>query len=218
MFSLGLEFSLAQARRASGPTAGVTAVDPVRASMLWLGFLVGRARSAGPRSRASSPARSSRSRARRSSPRRSTSRASAGALRELVVGILIVEDLIAILFMAVLTAVATGAGLSAAALGRDGRRARGVPGRAARRRHAGRAARRCARRAARPARDDARREHRPLLRVALLAQRVRLLGRARRVPRRLAGRRVGRGERDRAPRSSRCATCSPRSSSSRSAC
>src|SRR6185503_11097385 len=39
-----------------------------------------------------------------------------GRLRELVVGILLIEDLIAIVFMAVLTAVATGAGLSAGAL------------------------------------------------------------------------------------------------------
>jgi CPA2 family monovalent cation:H+ antiporter-2 len=39
-----------------------------------------------------------------------------GRLRELVVGILLIEDLIAIIFMAVLTAVATGAGLSAGGL------------------------------------------------------------------------------------------------------
>jgi CPA2 family monovalent cation:H+ antiporter-2 len=39
-----------------------------------------------------------------------------GKLRELVVGVLIVEDLIAILLMAMLTAVARGSGLSAAGL------------------------------------------------------------------------------------------------------
>ena len=39
-----------------------------------------------------------------------------GRQRELVVGILLIEDLIAMVFMAALTAIATGAGLSAAAL------------------------------------------------------------------------------------------------------
>ena len=119
MFSLGLEFSLrklvAGRRRPPGSRPHPVQRDD-------LARLRRRARaSAGPRSRASSPARSSRSRARPSSPRRSTSRASAGALRELVVGVLIVEDLIAILLMAVLTAIAAGNGLSAGDAGADRR-------------------------------------------------------------------------------------------------
>ena len=123
-----------------------------------------------------------------------------GQLRELVVGILIVEDLIAILLMA------------DADRGRD---RRGPVGRAARddRRPRSpaswsallvvgmlmvpRAMRAIV--AARPARDDAGREHRDLLRHRAARPGVRLLGRARRVPRRLAGRRVGRREEDRAP-------------------
>ena len=123
-----------------------------------------------------------------------------GRLRELVVGVLIVEDLIAILLMAVLTALSTGSGLSAGDAGPDRRAgwraflvglvvvgllvvprvdARGRPARAAG--------------------DDARRQRRHLLRDRAARAGVRLLGGARRVPRRLAGRGVRRGEGDRAP-------------------
>ncbi len=109
MFALGLEFSLRKLVRV-GPTAGVTAV--IQSSiMVWLGFLAGRAFGwttlecvfAGAIVAMSS----------------TTIIAKAfddlgvrGALRDLVVGVLLVEDLFAILFMAVLTAVATGAGVS----------------------------------------------------------------------------------------------------------
>src|SRR5512147_2681602 len=109
MFALGLEFSLRKLVRV-GPTAGITAV--VQSSiMVWLGFIAGRAFGwtvlesvfAGAIVAMSSTTIIAKAfddlRVR-------------GPLRDLVVGVLLVEDLFAILFMAVLTAVATGAGLS----------------------------------------------------------------------------------------------------------
>ena len=109
MFALGLEFSLRKLARV-GSTAGITAV--VQSSiMVWLGFVAGRAFGwtvlesvfAGAIVAMSS----------------TTIIAKAfddlrirGHLRDLVVGVLLVEDLLAVLFMAVLTAVATGAGVS----------------------------------------------------------------------------------------------------------
>jgi CPA2 family monovalent cation:H+ antiporter-2 len=113
MFALGLEFSLRKLV-AVGPKAGVTAVFQ-SSLMVWLGFLAGRAFGwttlecvfAGAIVAMSS----------------TTIIAKAfddlgvkGGLRDLVVGVLLVEDLFAILFMAVLTAVATGAGVSPAEL------------------------------------------------------------------------------------------------------
>ena len=109
MFALGLEFSLGKLVEV-GPVAGVTAL--VQCSiMLWLGFVTGRLLGwttlesvfAGAVIAISS----------------TTIIAKAfdelgirGRLRELVVGVLIVEDLIAILLMALLTAFARGAGVS----------------------------------------------------------------------------------------------------------
>ncbi|HUL59729.1 MAG TPA: cation:proton antiporter [Anaeromyxobacteraceae bacterium] len=114
MFALGLEFDLRQVARV-GPTAGVTAV--VQSSiMVWLGFIAGRAFGwtviesvfAGAIVAMSSTTIIAKAfddlRVR-------------GPLRDLVVGVLLVEDLFAILFMAVLTAVATGAGVSPGELG-----------------------------------------------------------------------------------------------------
>src|SRR5512145_2344531 len=114
MFALGLEFSLRKLVRV-GPTAGVTAV--VQSSiMVWLGFVAGRAAGwtvlesvfAGAIVAMSSTTIIAKAfddlRVR-------------GPLRDLVVGVLLVEDLFAILFMAVLTAVATGAGVSPGELG-----------------------------------------------------------------------------------------------------
>jgi CPA2 family monovalent cation:H+ antiporter-2 len=114
MFALGLEFSLRKLVQVA-PTAGVTAV--VQSSiMVWLGFIAGRAFGwtvlesvfAGAIVAMSS----------------TTIIAKAfddlkvrGQLRDLVVGVLLVEDLFAILFMAVLTAIATGAGVSPGELG-----------------------------------------------------------------------------------------------------
>jgi len=114
MFALGLEFSLRKLARV-GPTAGITAV--VQSSiMVWLGFVAGRAFGwtvlesvfAGAIVAMSSTTIIAKAfddlRVR-------------GPLRDLVVGVLLVEDLFAILFMAVLTAVATGAGVSPGDLG-----------------------------------------------------------------------------------------------------
>jgi CPA2 family monovalent cation:H+ antiporter-2 len=114
MFALGLEFSLRKLVRV-GPTAGVTAI--VQSSiMVWLGFIAGRAFGwtvlesvfAGAIVAMSSTTIIAKAfddlRVR-------------GPLRDLVVGVLLVEDLLAILFMAVLTAVATGAGVSPGELG-----------------------------------------------------------------------------------------------------
>jgi CPA2 family monovalent cation:H+ antiporter-2 len=110
MFSLGLEFSVRRLA-AVGPTAGLAAL--IQSSlMLWLGSLLGRLLGwtsmeslfAGAIVAISS----------------TTIIAKAfdelrvgGKLRELVVGILIVEDLVGILLMAILTAAASAGGLSA---------------------------------------------------------------------------------------------------------
>jgi CPA2 family monovalent cation:H+ antiporter-2 len=110
MFSLGLEFSLRKLIQL-GPTAGVTAV--IQSSlMVWLGFVVGRALGwtsleslfAGAVIAISSTTIIAKA---------FDEQGIRGRLRETVVGVLIVEDLIAILLMASLTAVATGGGLSA---------------------------------------------------------------------------------------------------------
>lgn len=113
MFSLGLEFSLRKLVQV-GPTAAITAVIQC-GLMLWLGFIVGRAFGWTPLESVFCGALIAIS--------STTIIAKAfdeqnirGKLREVVVGVLIVEDLIAILLMAVLTAVATGAGLSAGTL------------------------------------------------------------------------------------------------------
>jgi CPA2 family monovalent cation:H+ antiporter-2 len=113
MFSLGLEFSLGKLVRV-GPTAGFTAV--VQSSLMtWLGFLVGRAFGwtmlesifTGAAMAISSTTIIAKV---------FDEQRIGGRQRELVVGILLIEDLIAIVFLAALTAIATGAGLSAAAL------------------------------------------------------------------------------------------------------
>ncbi|HEY3358364.1 MAG TPA: cation:proton antiporter [Polyangia bacterium] len=113
MFSLGLEFSLRKLLRV-GPRAGITAV--VESSiMTWLGFLAGRAFG---RTTLESlftgaiVAISSTTIIAKAFDEQGVK----GSLRELVVGVLVVEDLIAILLMATLTALASGAGLSAGAL------------------------------------------------------------------------------------------------------
>ena len=113
MFALGLEFSLAKLVRVA-PTAGVTAVIQ-SGLMAWLGFLVGRLFGwttlesvfAGAVIAISSTTIIAKV---------FDEQGIGGRLRELVVGILLVEDLIAVLFMAALTAVATGAGVTAGAL------------------------------------------------------------------------------------------------------
>jgi len=114
MFALGLEFSLGKLARV-GPTAGITAAVE-STLMVWLGFLAGRAFGwtvlesvfAG----ATVAVASTTIIAKAFDELRVR-----GPLRDLVVGVLLVEDLFAILFMAVLTAVATGAGVSPGELG-----------------------------------------------------------------------------------------------------
>jgi CPA2 family monovalent cation:H+ antiporter-2 len=116
MFALGLEFSLRKLLQV-GPTAGLTAI--VQTSiMVWLGFIVGRGFGWTTRESIFAGAIIAIS--------STTIIAKAfdeqgiqGRLRELVVGVLIVEDLIAILLMAVLTAVSSGQGMSAGTLARS---------------------------------------------------------------------------------------------------
>lgn len=110
MFSLGLEFSLRKLVQV-GPTAGLTAV--LQSSiMVWLGFVTGRLLGwttleslfAGAVIAISSTTIIAKV---------FDEQGITGKLRELVVGVLIVEDLIAILMMALLTVLASGTGLSA---------------------------------------------------------------------------------------------------------
>ena len=109
MFSLGLEFTFRKLAEV-GPSAGLTAL--LQASiMLWLGFTIGRLLGwteleslfTGAVIAISSTTIIAKA---------FEEQGITGKLRELVVGILIVEDLIAILLMAILTAVATGTGLA----------------------------------------------------------------------------------------------------------
>jgi CPA2 family monovalent cation:H+ antiporter-2 len=113
MFSVGLELRLRALIRMA-PTAGVTAI--VQCSlMLWLGFLTGRlfgwttieSLFAGAAIAISSTTIIAKA---------FDEQKVRGALREIVVGILVVEDLIAILLIAALTAIASGARLSAGSL------------------------------------------------------------------------------------------------------
>jgi CPA2 family monovalent cation:H+ antiporter-2 len=109
MFSLGLEFTVGQLFKL-GPTAGITAL--LQSSlMVWLGFVTGtlfgwttlESLFAGAIIAISSTTIIAKA---------FDEQKIKGPLRELVVGVLIVEDLIAILLMATLTAVASGAGLT----------------------------------------------------------------------------------------------------------
>ena len=115
MFSLGLEFSIRKLV-AVGPTAGITAV--IESSlMLWLGFLAGKElgwTSVESLFTGAVVAISSTTIIAKAFDEQRVEKN--GQLRELVFGILIVEDLIAILLMAVLTAIASGKGLSAGAV------------------------------------------------------------------------------------------------------
>ena len=109
MYSLGLEFRLGKLA-ALAPTAGVTAL--LQASLnLWLGFAIGQlfgwtlleSLFTGAIIAISSTTIIARA---------FDEQGIRGKLRELVVGILIVEDLIAIVLMAVLTGLASGSGLA----------------------------------------------------------------------------------------------------------
>ncbi len=113
MFSLGLEFRLGTLVKLA-PTAGLTALFQ-SSLMVWLGFLAGRIMGwtslesvfCGAILAISSTTIIAKA---------FDEQKIRGRLRELVVGILIVEDFVAIVIMAILTAVATGAGLSAGGL------------------------------------------------------------------------------------------------------
>jgi K+:H+ antiporter len=113
MFSLGLEFSLPKLVRVA-PTAGVTAVIQT-SLMAWLGFLTGRLFGWTTLESVFTGAIIAISSTTIIAKVFDEQRVG-GRLREFVVGILLIEDLIAIVFMAVLTAVATGASLSTGAL------------------------------------------------------------------------------------------------------
>src|SRR5881397_3264673 len=113
MFSLGLEFSVRKLI-VVGPTAGLTAL--LQSSlMVWLGFTIGRlfgwtpleSLFAGEVIAISSTTIIAKA---------FDEQGITGTLREFVVGVLIVEDLIAVLLMAVLTAIASGTGLAAGPL------------------------------------------------------------------------------------------------------
>ncbi|MBZ4331534.1 cation:proton antiporter [Corallococcus interemptor] len=110
MFSLGLEFSLRRLFQV-GPTAGLTAVIQCSV-MVWLGFIIGRAfgwTMLESLFTGCCIAISSTTIIAKAFDEQNIR----GALRGIVVGILIVEDLIGILLMAMLTAVSSGTGLSA---------------------------------------------------------------------------------------------------------
>ncbi|MHA7631202.1 cation:proton antiporter domain-containing protein [Corallococcus sp. M7] len=110
MFSLGLEFSLRKLFQV-GPTAGLTAVIQCSV-MVWLGFVTGRAfgwTMLESLFTGCCIAISSTTIIAKAFDEQNIR----GALRGIVVGILIVEDLIGILLMAMLTAVSSGTGMSA---------------------------------------------------------------------------------------------------------
>jgi len=113
MFSLGLEFSLRKLM-AVGPTAGLTAL--LQSSlMVWLGFTIGRLFGWTPLESLFAGAVIAIS-STTIIAKAFDEQGITGRLREFVVGVLIVEDLIAVLLMAVLTAIASGSGLAAGPL------------------------------------------------------------------------------------------------------
>jgi CPA2 family monovalent cation:H+ antiporter-2 len=117
MFSLGLEFSLRKLLDV-GPRAGLTALVET-SLMLWLGYLVGQACGWTVRESlftGAIVAISSTTIVAKAFAENGVS----GSLRELVIGVLIVEDLIAILLMTFLTALVSSAGLSAGGLAAEG--------------------------------------------------------------------------------------------------
>jgi monovalent cation:H+ antiporter-2, CPA2 family len=114
MFGLGLEFSLGKLFR-SAPTAGITGILQCSV-MIWLGYLATRLLGWTPMESIFAGAVIAIS--------STTIIAKAfdeqgvkGELREFVVAVLIVQDLVAVLLIAILTGVSTGAGVSAAELG-----------------------------------------------------------------------------------------------------
>jgi CPA2 family monovalent cation:H+ antiporter-2 len=113
MFGIGLEFSLRKLVRV-GPTAGLVAVLQV-AIMIWLGYSCARLFGWGGRASLFAGAAIAIS-STTIIAKAFEARPIAPRLREIVLGVLIVEDLIAILLLATLTTVAAGRGLTAGAL------------------------------------------------------------------------------------------------------
>jgi monovalent cation:H+ antiporter-2, CPA2 family len=113
MFSLGLEFSIHKLIQV-GPRAGITAVVET-SLMMWLGFMVGRALHFSALESLFTGAIVAISSTTIIAKAFDEQRIQ-GTLREFVVGILVVEDLIAVVWMATLTAISSGARLSAGAL------------------------------------------------------------------------------------------------------
>jgi CPA2 family monovalent cation:H+ antiporter-2 len=113
MFSLGLEFRVAKLVKV-GPTAGLTAIIEC-SLMLWLGFIAGQAFGWTVQESVflgAVVAISSTTIIAKAFDEQNVT----GKLRELVIGVLIVEDLVAVLLMAGLTAVSSSGGLSAEVL------------------------------------------------------------------------------------------------------
>ena len=215
MFSLGLEFSLRKLMRVA-PTAGVVAVIEC-SLMVWLGFLVGRAfgwtRTEALFAGAAIAISSTTIIVKAFAEQRV-----APALAEIVFGILIVEDLIAILLLAFLTALASGARLDGAGAGAHRRPAGRLPGRPAGGGDADRAAAGAGGRPAAPRGD-----HGGRLRWASASPSrsspARWATRSRWAPSCAARWWPSRARpRSSSTGSSRCAISSPRSSSSRSGC
>lgn len=113
MFSLGLEFSLRKLLRV-GATATITAVIQCSA-MMWLGVAAARALGWTTKEALFAGAAIAISSTTIIAKAFDEQRVK-GPVRQLVLGVLIVEDLIAIFLMAALTAVSSGAGLTAGAL------------------------------------------------------------------------------------------------------
>jgi monovalent cation:H+ antiporter-2, CPA2 family len=114
MFALGLEFSIRRLVRL-GPTSGFISILQVSV-MVWLGYLCGRAMGwttlesifTGALLSISSTTIIAKVFEENQTP---------GRLRELVLGVLLIEDLIAVIELAVLTALASGNGMSAQMVG-----------------------------------------------------------------------------------------------------
>jgi CPA2 family monovalent cation:H+ antiporter-2 len=113
MFSLGLELSLGKLLKL-GPRAGLTALLE-SSLMVWLGFVTGQLLGWTPIESLFAGAIIAISSTTIIAKAFDGQRV-AGPVRELVVGVLVFEDLIAIVLMATLTAIASGSGLSAFAM------------------------------------------------------------------------------------------------------
>lgn len=113
MFGLGLEFSLRKLMRVI-PTAGLIAIIQSSA-MVWFGYMIGQAFGWTPLESVYTGAAIAIS-STTIIVKAFAERGVHGKFTELVFGVLIIEDIIAIFLLAILTAVSAGAGVSASAL------------------------------------------------------------------------------------------------------